>query len=175
MRRTRRQFVEDLIGAAGGISVMAGSAQAQAKSPTSRKAQPKPQTVMLRGRVVCYTEEFARQHNIEPECDEKRILWGLKTTDARLYSFLPTDQAAAIYDDPRFRQRDLQVTARLFPQTTWLEVIKLQSVRAGRVHDLFYFCEVCNIGTHKPGPCVCCQDPVVFHEEPAEENAVIKP
>jgi hypothetical protein len=175
MRRTRRQFVEDLIGAAGGVSVAAGSASAQAKSSPGRKAQAKPQTITLRGRVVCYTTEFARLHNIEPECEETRILWGLKTTDARLYSFLPTDQAAAIYDDQRFRERDLQVTARHFPQTTWLEVIKLQSVRAGRVYDLFYFCEVCNIRTHKPGPCVCCQDPVLFHEEPAEKNAVIKP
>lgn len=160
MRHSRRQFVEGMMLTTGAAALL----------PVQSAAQDKTQTAVLRGRVVCFTEEFAKLHGIRPECAEKRVVWGLRTTEGQLYSFLPTDQAAAIYDDHRFRERDLQVTARLFPQTTWLEVIRLQSVKAGRVYDLFYFCEVCNIRTHKPGPCECCQDPVVFHEEPAEDD-----
>jgi hypothetical protein len=104
---------------------------------------------------------------LEPQ---RAVIYCLKTTEGKFYPFLPSDQAAAIYDDERFRQRELQVTARTFAEFPFIEIIKLQSVKWGRVFDLYYFCEVCNITTHKPGPCECCQDPVVFTEEPVKNN-----
>jgi len=148
------------------ISALSPVAPAQEKA----KAGEEPRQVMLRGRVVCITEEFQRLYQAEADCDRRGHVYGLKTAEGKLYSFLPTDMAAAIYDDQRFRERELQVTARLFPQTSFIEVIKLQSVRAGKVYDLYYYCEVCNIATHKPGPCVCCHEPVEFRETPAEEG-----
>lgn len=169
MRRTRRQFVEGMLLATSGMPLLAAqSASAQESAAASQNRLEKAQRVVLRGRVVCFTEEFARLHGIKPECEEARIVQGFKTSTGQLYSILPTDPAAAVYDDQRFRERELQITARLFAATTWLEVIKIQSVRAGRLYDLYYFCDVCNIRTHKPGPCECCQDPVVFQEDPAD-------
>lgn len=168
MKQSRRKFVAGMLVTSGSLPFVV-AAQADlagtAKQQTNREAAA---TVVLRGYVVCYTEEFARRHDLKPECESNRPLWGMLTTDDQLYSFLPTDTAAAIYEDIRFRLRQLQVTARHFPGSTWLEIIKLQSVRDGRVYDLFYYCDVCNIRTHKPGPCVCCQDPVVFHEDLAD-------
>ncbi|MFN0122882.1 MAG: hypothetical protein ACKV2V_20475, partial [Blastocatellia bacterium] len=148
-------------------------ASAPAEKKGARKSAAGTSAIITpRGRIVCFTEAFARLHGLKPECEATRPLYGLQTGDQRLYSILPTDQAAAIYDDERFRQRDLRITARLFPGGAWIEVIKIQSLREGKLHDLYYFCEVCNIRTHKPGPCDCCQDPVVFHEEPADTDPV---
>ena len=122
----------------------------------------------LRGRVVCLTEELEKRYQILPECQTRGHLYSLKTTDGKFYPFLPTDTAAAIWMDERFRTRELQVTARIFPESAFLEVIKLQSWRDGKLYDLYYYCDVCAISTHKPGPCECCQDPVQFRETPAE-------
>jgi hypothetical protein len=172
MRRTRRQFVEGMLLATSGMPLLAPQAVSAQESPTAAPAHQNRaddgQPVVLRGRVVCFTEEFAKLHDIKPECEETRIIRGFKTSAGQLYSILPTDPAAAIYDDQRFRERELQITARLFAATTWLEVIRIQSVHAGRLYDIYYFCDVCNIRTHKPGPCECCQDPVVFQEDPAD-------
>ncbi len=100
------------------------SAQENPKaSLTVQTSRDDGQRVVLRGRVVCFTEEFAKLHGIKPECEETRIVRGFKTSAGQLYSILPSDPAAAIYDDQRFRERELQLTARLFPATTWLEVI----------------------------------------------------
>jgi hypothetical protein len=153
-------------------SLLAGalSLAAPAQEPSQTKTSDEGRKVVWRGRVVCLTEELGQPHQAAPDGEPGGHLYSLKTAEGKLYSFLPTDTAAAIYDDPRFRERELQVTAQLFPQTSSLEVIKLQSVRAGKVYDLYYFCEVCNIVTHKPGPCMCCRDPVEFRETLAEEG-----
>ena len=154
MQDSRRKFIEAML-AAPALPLLA---QAQ-ESPV----QFKP--VVLRGRIVNLAEVLQTQVKLEAE---RGTIYCLKTAEGKLHPILPTDTAAAIYDDERFRQRELQVTARTFPEIPFLEVIRLQSIKWGRVFDLYYFCNVCNIVTHKPGPCECCQDPVVFTEEPVK-------
>jgi len=124
----------------------------------------------LRGKVICLTEELQKLYQIIPDCETRGHVYALKTASGKYHSFLPVDTAAAIWMDERFRRRDLQVTARTFPSTDFIEVIKLQSWRDGKLYDLYYFCDICYISSHKPGPCECCQEPVEFRETPAEEN-----
>jgi hypothetical protein len=161
MQQDRRQFIGLSM-----ISAAALSLPAAAKENSEQAAEPK--TLMLRGRVFCLTEELERRYQILPECQTRGHIYSLKTEDGKFHPFLPTDTAAAIWMDERFRERELQVTARIFPECSFMEVIKLQSWRGGTLYDLYYYCDVCAISTHKPGPCECCQDPVQFRETPAE-------
>jgi len=148
------------------IIAMPLAAMAQEKATVAEESKP----VILHGHVVCITEELQRLYQVTPDCERRGHVYGLKTTDGKLYPFLPTDTAAAIFSDQRVRERELRVTARLFPQAPFIEVIKLQSLREGKLYDLYYYCEVCNITTHKPGHCVCCQQEVEFRETPAEAD-----
>ncbi|MGH9769102.1 MAG: hypothetical protein ACREAB_16865 [Blastocatellia bacterium] len=163
MKPDRRRFITTSLLTAGAFSLPA-PAQDGTKPPGEA------QTVSLRGRVVCLTEELQKPYLIAPDCEARGHVYTLKSSDGKFFPFLPVDTAAAVWMDERFRQRDLQVTARLFPQSNFIEVVKLQSRRDGKLHDLYYFCDVCSITTHKPGPCECCQDPVLFRETPAEDN-----
>jgi hypothetical protein len=163
MKRGLRQF-------AGAGLLLASALVVLATAQEKAKTGEEPRQVALRGRVVCVTEEFERLYQATPDCEHRGHVYGLKTAEGKLHPFLPTDAAAAIYDDPRFRERELLITARLFPVISFIEVIKLQSVREGKIHDLYYFCEVCNIVTHKPGPCVCCREPVEFRETLPESS-----
>ncbi|MFN8000543.1 MAG: hypothetical protein U0X75_05945 [Acidobacteriota bacterium] len=161
MKSARRDFCATVLLSTGAFAL---SAQAQDKPRSSEEAA----TVGLRGRVVCLTEELQQRYTVEPDCDNRHHVYSLKTGDGKLYPFLPTDTAAAIWLDARYRTRELQVTARLFPAGNFIEVIGLQAWREGRLYNLAYHCDVCNISVHKPGPCECCQDPVEFRETPAE-------
>ena len=163
MKSDRRQFIATSLLTAGAFSLPVA---AQDKTESSNEAQ----TVSLRGRVICFTEELQKPYQVIPDCETRWHVYTLKTGDGKLYPFLPVDTAAAIWMDERYRQRDLQVTARLFPQTNFIEVIKFQSWREGKLHDLYYFCDVCYIYAHKPGPCECCQDPIQFRETPADDH-----
>ncbi len=154
MKLARRQFVSIApfaLGAATGARAQTDDANAA-------------RDVKLRGRIVCLTEELQRQYQVQPDCDTRGHVYSLKTADGKLYPILPTDSAAAVWLDQRFRERELQITARLFPPTSYLEVIRFQSWRDGKLHDLDYYCIVCNIAVHKPMPCECCQEPVEFRE-----------
>ncbi|MGE0128650.1 MAG: hypothetical protein AB7U82_11270 [Blastocatellales bacterium] len=159
MKSDRRRFITTTLLTASAFSLPA-AAQAENEAPA----------VSLRGRVICYTEELQKSYQVIPDCETRGHVYTLKTGDGKLYPLLPVDMAAAAWMDERYRQRDLQITARLFPNTNFIEVIKFQSWRDGKLHDLYYFCDVCNITSHKPGPCECCQDPFQFRETPAEDN-----
>lgn len=163
MKSDRRQFIASSLFTAAAFSFPA-SAQDRTKPPGEG------QILSLRGKVICVTEELQNLYQITPDCKTRGHVYTLKTAEGKFYPFLPVDTAAAIWMDERFRQRDLQVIARTFPTTDFIEVIKLQSWRNGKLHNLYYFCDICYISAHKPGPCECCQEPVEFRETPAEDN-----
>lgn len=162
MKSHRREFIATSLLSVGALSL---PAQAQGKN-----SDEEARTVSLRGRIVCLTEELDKRFNVLPDCDNRHHVYSLKTGDGKIYPLLPTDTAAAVWMDERFRQRDLQITARAFPNTDHIEVIKLQSWLSGKLHDLYYYCDICAITTFKPGPCECCQEPVEFRETPSEDN-----
>lgn len=111
--------------------------------------------VILRGRVNC----------LSPACDAASGGFEFATAAGRHYTFLEGDELALIFNDPRVRSRELQISARLRAKDR-LEIIKVKSVVNGRLHDLYYFCEVCNITAYAPGPCPCCRDELKFFEKP---------
>ena len=78
---------------------------------------------------------------------------------------LPTDTMTAVFTDTRVRQRELQVTARLRAGDQ-LEIIKVQSVKEGKLYDILYYCEVCSITAYTPGLCPCCRNELEFREKP---------
>ena len=166
----RRQFVASSLLAAARLSMLAPSTGIAEAADTFQSGDDE-KMVSLGGRVICLTEELQKLYRVAPDCETRGHVYTLKAKDGKLYPFLPTETAAAVWMDERFRTRDLQITARLFPQTNFIEVIKLQSWLKGKLHDLYYFCDVCAITTHKPGPCECCQEPVEFRETPAEQVA----
>ena len=128
------------------------------------------QAARLRGRIVCLTEELERENKVTPDCVTRGHVYALKTSEGKLHPLLPTDSAAAVWLDERYRKLDLQIVARRFSQTEFIEVINYQTWRNDKLFDLDYYCIVCNISVYKPGPCECCQDPVEYREVPATEN-----
>ena len=111
--------------------------------------------VILRGRVEC----------LDGACDTASPRFGLTAADRTRYTFLESDELAAIFLDPRVRARELQITGRLHGKDR-LEIIKVKSIVGGRLHDLYYFCEVCNITAYVPGPCPCCRKELELRETP---------
>jgi len=162
MEFTRRDF--------GLAALLSAGTLAKARAGSSPEASGEPRTELLRGRIICLSEEYKQKFQVRADCANRGHVWVLKSSDGKVNPILPTDSAAAIILDEKIRSRDLQVTARVFPETSFAEVIKLQSLRDGKLYNLFYFCEVCNIRTHKPGPCDCCQQPVKFREVLTDED-----
>lgn len=163
MKSHRREFIATTFLSLGALSLPVNAQDKAARAGDARD-------VGLRGRVVCLTEELDKLYQVLPDCGTRGHVYSLKTGDGKMHPFLPTETSAAVWMDERYRGRDLQVAARAFPQTDFIEVIKLQSWRGGKLYDLYYYCDVCAITAFKPGPCECCQEPVEFRETPAEDS-----
>lgn len=135
----------------------------QAKIPANASS------VAVRGRLLCPVEPATggRNRSGDQRCFQSPHLFKLASADGRLFSFLPTDSLTAMFADPRIRQKELQITAQQISKDE-LELIKVQSFREGKLYDLYYFCEVCNITAYAPGPCTCCRQELEFKEMPAE-------
>lgn len=113
--------------------------------------------ITVRGHVICLLEErgaatAAHEHD-----------WGFGTTAGRRYPLVRVVTSEALFVDPQLRERDLEITGQVHPNGR-LEVIQTRSVRNGRLHDVYYWCETCHIRALAPGPCWCCFQPFEFKE-----------
>lgn len=120
--------------------------------------------VVIRGRVVCLDEANGPPDSVFG-CGNQSSRFAIVGKDAKLHSFDPADSLTAIFSDERVRSRELQVTARLNAKGQ-LELIKVQSLREGKLYNIYYFCEICNIRAYAPGPCPCCRNELEFRETP---------
>ncbi len=119
--------------------------------------------VLVRGHIVCLNWT-GRSSDSEQDCSELPHLFGLQTSDGKLFRFLPTDSATAMFEDSRVRAQQLQISTRLYPENQ-LEIIKVYAVKAGKLYDIYYYCEVCSITAYAPGPCPCCRQEMELREE----------
>jgi hypothetical protein len=120
--------------------------------------------VVVRGHAVCL-DALGRDEESFLDCSEANHHFGFESKSGKLYKFGPADPMTPIFTDNRVRQRELQISGRLHSGDQ-LEIIKVQSVKEGKLYDVFYFCEVCNIKAYVPGLCPCCRAEMEFRETP---------
>lgn len=133
----------------------------------------KPSPFAARGRLVCLLEEMKERHQAEAPPVHPHV-WGFRVegkaeNGVRYYTLLRNKHSEALFADERFRGRDLRLTGRVFPATAILEVNSFQWYKDGKLHDVYYWCEVCAIRGVDPSTCACCQDKVELRESPAEK------
>jgi len=131
--------------------------------PKAAAAQDRDHSfVILRGRAVCL-DAFDKPVDSPFACSDTNPRFGFASKDGKLYRFPQTDSMITVFTDSRVRERELQITARL-RESNQLETIKVQSVKDGKLYDIYYFCDICNIRAYTPGLCPCCRNELEFRE-----------
>jgi len=102
----------------------------------------------------------------DDDCLVESTKFLFKSRDGNIYSFVPDDALTAMFTDHRVRQRELQLTA-LERQKGQLELVAVQSIKNGKLYDIYYYCDICNITAYAPGPCPCCRRELEFKETPS--------
>jgi rubrerythrin len=134
----------------------------------SSKPAEEYKEITVRGRMVCLDasgNQFAGQRH----CDLHKERSGFVTGEGKLFTFWHEDSTGGMRTDPRVSKDQLQLTARLRVNDQ-LETIRIQAVRDGKLYDVYYFCDVCNITAYAPGPCPCCYQELEFIERPATDR-----
>jgi hypothetical protein len=148
-----------------GLALLVGAAAfLPARLLASEKSRKE---VTARGRVVCLARNDVPLGS-GVDCDPQASgfdRFGLSTAEGTVYSFMRSDPRAEMFTDPRIRARELEVTGWL-TEGGRLEITRILSLVDGKLHDLYYFCSVCDIKSNSPGPCWCCRADFELKEEP---------
>jgi hypothetical protein len=92
---------------------------------------------------------------------------GFVTNDGAKYKVAGDSVSNAQLRDPLLIDREWELVGSTQPDGHF-EIVKLFTIKDGKRYRVTYFCEICNIVTHQPGRCMCCQGPTELHEIPAQ-------
>ena len=87
------------------------------------------------------------------------------TSKGKIYPLINDAGARMFAKDKRLLNRPMRLTARLDPKSGSLQVIYVHSLKNGKLHDVYYWCDICTIKRHEAGICDCCGAPMEFREE----------
>jgi predicted RNA-binding protein with PUA domain len=92
----------------------------------------------------------------------------LVTADGAVYPIVETDVSRLLFLDKELHGRAVRLTGTVDPKSKTATVTKVQTVKAGKVFDVDYWCEKCQLAASQPGKCVCCGADVVLRELPVK-------
>ena len=111
------------------------------------------QMVTTRGRTVCAA---AAAGEAATECT-------FEAADGKKYQLVRVVTSRALFEDANLRARELEITGQV-DAAGRLEVIQTRSIKDGKLHDVYYWCETCHIRSPYGGDCWCCFQPFEFRE-----------
>jgi hypothetical protein len=121
---------------------------------------PKPKATTEKAKV--YTGKVVPLKDSKGKPDKRGLV--LKADDGTSYPIVEDGASGMLFQDARLRNRPVRLTAHRESGTGKLQVVRVQTVKAGEVYDVDYWCEVCQISLDHPGQCYCCGDEVEFRE-----------
>jgi hypothetical protein len=128
-----------------------------------------PKAEIFRGEVVALAKLLAEK-GVKLDADAAPAWRALKTADGKLYPLVKDAGARMFFKDDAMLNRPLRVTGRLVPGTGLLQIVAVHSEVRGKLHEIYYWCDICTIRCYEPGICECCGAPVERREEPVRGN-----
>lgn len=122
--------------------------------------QAGPRELALRGRIECIGQD--RQ---SVPCGSDSRDFAFRTESGERYFFLADDDRTRMFHDPRVREKLLEIRAWDRGEGN-LELVRVYSIKDGKLFDLHYYCSVCSIRSYAGGPCWCCQQEFELRETP---------
>jgi hypothetical protein len=90
----------------------------------------------------------------------------LVTDEGKIYPLVKDDGGRMFFKDARVLNRPMRLTGRLVPGSELLQVVNVHSYKDGKLHDIFYWCDICSIRGSELHKCDCCGGPMELREEP---------
>ena len=159
----RRRALTALLGL---FPVAAFRAAAPGAAAGARREAPERETgdreTLVEGRAVCLRDGVPTP---PADCSFGEA-FGIEAPDGTIHRLNPADPRVEILTDERVSAHPLRVAL-------WMEdglgsILRLHTIQDGEAIEPYYFCFTCNITSHLPGPCWCCQQEFEFQERPAD-------
>ena len=83
-----------------------------------------------------------------------------KTESGAVYTLVSNRMSLALFTDTNLHGRTLLLKGVVSAGPRFEVTGNLRSIRDGKIHELYYYCDICAIKGSDPGPCTCCREPV---------------
>jgi len=93
----------------------------------------------------------------------------LVTDDGAVYPLIRDAGSRMFFKDARLLNRPMRLTGRLYKDTHLLQVLTVRSLLKGKPHEVYYWCDICQIKRYEKKKCECCGGPMELREEPVEK------
>ena len=133
-------------------------------APAVTRAGRDGREVIVSGRAVCLKDG---EPGPAADCSFGEQ-FGIEAPDGTIHPLDPTDLRVEILTDERISRHPLEVA--LWEEDGLGKIIRLYTIQDGETVEPYYFCFTCNITSHLPGPCWCCQEEFEFKERPAHPS-----
>jgi hypothetical protein len=94
----------------------------------------------------------------------------LVTDDGKTYPLIKDGNSRMFFSDPKLLNRPMRLGGRLFQDTHLLQVLEVNSIVKGELHEVYYWCEICAIRRNERlKQCECCGGPMELKEVPLKK------
>lgn len=122
-------------------------------------------TQQLTGKVV-YLKDLLAKIGSRLDPDAAPHWLALVTDDGKVYPLIKDEGAKMFFTDAATRGRPMRLTGRLFADTHLFQVLDVHSFKNGKLHEIYYWCDICAIRRSAGGVCECCGGPMELREMP---------
>jgi len=85
-------------------------------------------------------------------------------SEGRAWPLIKDDLGRRFFKDEQLLNRDYRITCRIVGGTM-VQVISVQSIKDGKPHDIYYWCDICAIRRNEKNDCECCGAAMELREE----------
>ncbi len=124
---------------------------------------PPLKTEYFNGKVMPLADILKKQ-GVKLDADAAPTSLALVTDDNKIYPLVKDDGCRMFFKDAQLLNRPMRLTGRLLPGSMLLQVVNVHSLVEGKLHNVYYWCDICTIKTFEPGICACCGAPMEFRE-----------
>jgi len=90
--------------------------------------------------------------------------FALVSEDGKIFPLVKDDGSRMFFKDKRLLDRPMRLTGRLVEGTQLLQVTNVHSFLKGKLHEVYYWCEICSIRGSELNKCDCCGDIMELRE-----------
>jgi hypothetical protein len=134
---------------------------------TAAQDAPGKDLQYFKGKVVPLADWLAKQ-GVKLDADAAPYGRVLVTDDNKAYTLVKDPGARMFFQDTKLLNRPMRLTGKLVPGSSLLQVINVHSYLEGKLHEVYYWCDICTIRGYEAGICDCCGGMMERRETPAK-------
>ena len=137
----------------------------------STRVQPqagRPWRIVVDPKAYLALSQTADQTIVKLDADADPYSLALQCEDGKVYLLLKDPGSRMFFKDAKLLNRPMRLTGRLVANGALSQVVNVHSYVGGKVHEAYYWCDICIIRGYEAGICDCCGGPMEFREAPVK-------